>query len=327
MNAKKLLALLLAIAMIAAVLTACGAAEKAPMDNGYYREEAPMDNGYYFEEAPMAEAPAEAWVEEEYVSDESGISSASGSIPDIPEGQKIITTLNITAQTEDMDPLLEQINAKIAQLGGYMEAQEIYNGSSYDYYRYRDAYLTIRIPAKELDSFVAMVKENANVVRQNTSTENVTLTYVGVQSRITALETEQERLLELLAQAENMEDLLLIESRLTEVQAELEEYQSRLRVLDNKIDYCTIHLDLEEVKEYTPVEDEPKTIWQRIGSGLGKNLKNIGNGFVDFFVWLIVAAPYLLIIGGVNVAILLIIRSAVRKKKRKSQQKKEDSAE
>ena len=317
MNAKKLLALLLAIAMIAAVLTACGAAEKAP-----------MDNGYYLEEAPMAEAPAEAWVEEEYVSDESGISSASGSIPDIPEGQKIITTLNITAQTENMDPLLEQINAKIAQLGGYMEAQEIYNGSSYDNsYRYRNAYLTIRIPADQLDGFVTMVKENANVVRQNTSTENVTLTYVGVQSRITALETEQERLLELLAQAENMEDLLLIESRLTEVQAELEEYQSRLRVLDNKIDYCTIHLDLEEVKEYTPVEDEPKTIWQRIGSGLGKNLKNIGNGFVDFFVWLIVAAPYLLIIGGVNVAILLIIRSAVRKKKRKSQQKKEDSAE
>lgn len=317
MNVKKLLALLLALVMAAAVLTACGASSA---DNGYYKTEEAM---------PEAEAPMEeAWVEEEYVSDESGISSASGTAtPALPENQKIITTLNITAQTEDMDPLLEKINGKIAQLGGYMEAQEIYNGSSYDNYRYRNAYLTIRIPAKDLDSFVALVKENSNVVRQSTSTENVTLTYVGVQSRITALETEQARLLELLAKAENMEDLLLIESRLTEVQAELEEYTSRLRVLDNKIDYSTIHLDLEEVREYTPVEEEPKTVWQRIGSGLSQNLKDIGKGFVNFFVWLIVAIPYLLIIGGIAVVVILIVRKAVKKNKKKAPPKPDAPAE
>jgi len=315
MNIKKLLALLLAFVMAAAFLTACGA-ESA--DNGYYKTEEAM---------PEAEAPMEeAWVEEEYVSDESGISSASGNTPALPEGQKIITTLNITAQTEDMDPLLESINAKITQLGGYMEAQEIYNGSSYDNYRYRNAYLTIRIPAKDLDSFVALVEENANVVRQSTSTENVTLTYVGVQSRITALETEQARLLELLAKAENMEDLLLIESRLTEVQAELEEYTSRLRVLDNKIDYSTIHLDLEEVKEYTPVEEEPETVWQRIGKGLSKNIKNIGKGFVNFFVWLIVALPYLVIIGVIAAAAILIVKKSKKKKVKKDPPKPENPA-
>ena len=317
---KKLLALLLAIVMVTVVFTGCGATE-AMKDNyvGGYVEEAPM------EEAPMAAAPMEdAWAEDY----ESGISSASGSAPAAVEGQKIITTLNLYAQTENMDPLLEQINGKIAQLGGYMEAQEIYNGSSYDNYRYRNAYLTIRIPADQLDSFVIMVQENANVVRQSTSTENVTLTYVGIQSRITALETEQERLLELLAQAQNMEDLLLIESRLTEVQAELENYTSQMRVLDNKINYSTIYLDLEEVTEYTPVDEEPKTVWERIGSGLGKNLKNIGKGFVNFFVWLIVAAPYLLIIGGIGLAVFLIIRGSIRRKrKRRAQQKKENSAE
>lgn len=316
MNVKKLLALLLALAMVVAALTACGAESAV---NEIARDEA----------MPEAEAPMEeAWVEEEYASDESGISSASGSTPALPEGQKIITTLNITAQTEDMDPLLESINAKITQLGGYMEAQEIYNGSSYgNSYRYRNAYLTIRIPAKDLDSFVALVKENANVVRQNTSTENVTLTYVGVQSRITALETEQSRLLELLAQAQNMEDLLLIESRLTDVQAELEEYTSRLRVLDNKIDYSTIHLDLEEVKEYTPVEEEPDTVWQRIGKGLSRNIKNIGKGFVNFFVWLIVALPYLVIIGIIVTVLILIIKKAKRKTVKKNPPKPENPVE
>lgn len=314
MNVKKLLALLLALGMVAAVLTACGASEMA-YDS--------YNQGVVMEEAPMEAAPMEdAWVEE-YVSDESGISSESGNAPAVPEGQKIITTMDLYAQTENMDPLLESINAKIAQLGGYMEAQEIYNGSSYDSsYRYRNAYLTIRIPANQLQNFVEMVKENANVVRQNTSTENVTLTYVGIQSRITALETERDRLMELLAQAENMEDLLLIESRLTEVQAELENYTSQKRVLDNKIDYSTIHLDLEEVKEYTPVEDEPETVWQRIGKGLKRNLKNIGEGFVDFFVWLIIAIPYLLIIGGIAVVVILIILRTRKKKKAKKSAEK-----
>lgn len=321
MNAKKLVALLLALVMATAVLTACGASEMA-YDSYNGKSEA------YVEEAPMAEAPMEEWVVEEYVTDESGISSASGSAPAMPADQKIITTLDIYAQTENMDPLLEQINAKIAQLGGYMEAQEIYNGSAYESgYRYRNAYLTIRIPANQMENFVALVKENANVVRQNTSTENVTLTYVGVQSRIAALETERDRLMELLAKAENMEDLLLIEARLTEVQADLEEYTSQMRVLDNKINYSTIYLDLEEVKEYTPVEDEPKTVWQRIGSGLSQNLKDIGKGFVNFFVWLIVAVPYLLIIGVIAVVVILIIRASVKKKKKKTQQKPEATNE
>lgn len=314
MNAKKLLALLLTLVMATAVLTACGAAMK---------NESAVADGYYYDEAPMAAPMEEAVLEEEYVSDASGISSTSENTPALPADQKIITTLNITAQTENMDPLLEKINGKIAQLGGYMESQEVYNGSSYDKaYRYRYAYLTIRIPADQMDSFVELVKENANVVRQNISTENVTLTYVGVQSRITALETERERLMELLAKAENMEDLLMIESRLTDVQAELEEYTSRLRVLDNKINYSTIHLDLEEVKEVTPVEDEPKTVWQRIGSGLGRNLKNLGNGLVDFFVWIIISLPFLIPIAAAVVVPIVLVRR--KKKKKAAEAKKED---
>lgn len=323
MNVKKLLALLLASVMVAVMFTACGASEMAA--DSYYS----YNQGGGVEEAPAEAAPMEeAWVEEEYIGDESGISSTSENTAALPEGQKIITTLDIYAQTENMDPLLESINAKIAQLGGYMEAQEIYNGSSYnDSYRYRNAYLTIRIPADQLDGFVAMVKENANVVRQNTSTENVTLTYVGIQSRITALETEQARLLELLEQAENMEDLLLIEARLTEVQAELENYTSQMRVLDNKINYSTIYLELEEVKEYTPVEDEPDTVWQRIGKGLKRNLKNIGEGFVDFFVWIVVVLPYLAIIGVIAVVVILIVKKAKKKSKKNEPPKPEKPTE
>lgn len=303
---KKLLALVFAMLLTVSLLTGCGGS----------------DNMSAAADAPAAEAPAEDYIvmdEEIYVESESGLSSSDSTSNPLPENQKIITTLYMDAETENMDPLLTDINQKIQELGGYMEAQDIYNGSSYNSYRYRYANMTIRIPAEKLDSFVNHVSENANIISKNTTTENVTLTYIATESRMTALETEQTRLLELLAMAETMEDLLLIESRLTEVRAELEQVGSVLRNYDNLINYSTIHLNIEEVKEYTEVE-EPETVWERISEGFVESLENVGNGLVDFFVFLIVALPYLLPFAAVAVIIIVIIIASNRKKKKKNDQ-------
>lgn len=78
---------------------------------------------------------------------------------------------------------------------------------------------------------------------------------MAITSRITALETEESRLLELLAAAANMSDLLEIESRLTEVRTELEKVKSQLRIYENQVSYGTIYLTVSEVKEYTVVEE------------------------------------------------------------------------
>lgn len=300
---KKLLALVLAMLLTVSLLTGCGGSNKS---------EAAQD-------APAADAPMENYVvmdEEIFMESESGLSSSDSTSNPLPENQKIITTLHMEAETDNMDPLLADINQKIQELGGYMEAQEIYNGSSYNSYRYRYANMTVRIPAEKLDSFVNHVADNANIISKNTTTENVTLTYIATESRLEALETEQARLLELLAMAENMEDLLLIESRLTEVRAELEQVGSTLRNYDNLINYSTIHLNVQEVKEYTDVE-EPETVWQRISKGFTKNLKNVGEGLVDFFVGFVIAIPYLLILAAIAAVVVVVIVASSRKKKKK----------
>jgi len=162
------------------------------------------------------------------------------------------------------------------------------------------------------------VSENANVVSESTTTENVTLSYVAVESRIAALETERDRLLALMEQAEDMEDLLLIERRLTEVLTELEEVTGQLRLYDNLVTYSTVYLDIEEVKEYTEIEEEPETVWERISSGFSKSLKNVGEGFVNFFVGLVVALPYLIPWIVVAVVVVVIILRVKRRKAKKS---------
>ena len=301
MKMKKLLALVLALMMTVSLLAGCGSNAAADM----------------MYDAPAAEAPVEDYVSEGFYDTNKGLTSTDSSQAQLPEDQKIITTVYMDAETEDMNALLEKINAKVAELGGYMEAQDIYNGSSYSSYRSRHADLTVRIPADKLNGFVEHVSSYANIVSQNTSTENVTLSYIATESRITALETEQDRLLELLAMAENMEEILLIESRLTEVRTELEQVTSVLRSYDNRINYSTIHLGIAEVVEYTEVEEEPETFWDRISKGFVKSLKNVGDGIVDFVVFLIVAFPYFLPFIAIAVVVIVIIKTVGKKKKKK----------
>ena len=306
MKRKNVLVLLLSLLLVLSLFTGCGAS--APKT-----ENAAAD-------APAAAAPMEDALME------SDLSSAStGGQVTMPENEKLITTMNIEAQTEDMEVILGAVNEKVSELGGYIEAQEIYNGSAYSSYRYRHAYLTIRIPAEKLNSFVTHVSERANIVMENRETQNITLTYVAVETRLTALETERDRLLELMEMAVDMEDLLLIEQRLTEVVAELEEVTAQLRVYDNKVSYATVNLNLEEVKEYTEIEEEPETVWQRIASGFGKSIRNLGKGLVNFFVFIVSNLPYFVLIGAIAAAVILIVRR-VKLPKRKKKEKNDPPA-
>lgn len=257
------------------------------------------------------------------VSNKDLTSSSESTQTSTPINQKLIRTVYMDAETEDLDALLANVESRVAALGGYVESRQVYNGSYSQTARIRNATLTIRIPAPQLDSFVDHVSETSNIVSTNETSEDVTLSYVEVEGRVTALETQQARLLELLAQAETMEDLLTIERELTDVRTELEQMKSRLRVYDNLVDYGTVHLDVEEVKEFTVVEEAEPTFWERISEGFSKSMENVGEGAVDSIVLFITCIPYFLPLIVVAVITLIILRFTVwRKKKPKDTDKK-----
>ena len=290
MKCKRFLALVMSILLITALFAGCSASKAA--GSAYYSD---------------SRAPMEEMGSSNGLADSAGSTEAAA----IPQNQKLIRTLYLDAETEDMDPLLQTINQQITDLGGYIEAQEISNDSLVRT-KYRFANLTIRIPAENLDRFVSHVSDHANITSNRETTEDITLRYVAVESRITALQTEQTRLLELLAKAETMNDLLLIESRLTDVRAELEQVTSQLRVMDNQVNYGTIHLTLTQVEQYT--QPEPETFWQKVGTGFVKSLKGLGNLLLGLVYLLIVALPYLVIPAAI-LAVLLIINKRRKKKK------------
>lgn len=310
MSIRKTGTILLLTALLLSILSGCGSKS--------YDAGSPMEN-YEYADAVAETMAASRDFALAVTAEESG-SGAENTADVLPENRKWVITMNIDTETEDMDTALDSLNRQIRELNGYVQEQNIRNGSTYSSSRYRSASLTVRIPAEQLDIFTSSLTEFTNVVSSSRSAEDITLSYVDTETRITALETERDRLLELMEQAETMSDLLEIESRLTDVNYELERYGSRLRTMDNQVSYATIYLSVREVKEYTPVAEQ--TLWEKISSGFLDSLKGLGNGIVNFFAWIVIKLPYLVVYGLILWGLGILIRRWRRRRAARKAAKK-----
>lgn len=233
---------------------------------------------------------------------------------DVLTDRKLIRKINLTAETEDMDALLSQINQRVSQLEGYIEARNIYNGSAYSGKVRRNATLTIRIPADRLDQFVEQLGGISNIISNEETSDDVTLQYTATESRLKVLKAEEERLLAFMAEAKSVSEMLEIEQRLTEVQAELESLTSQLNVYDNLVDYGTVNLRISEVEQYTELVTEEPTLWEQIADGFTGSLQNMGNILNTLFVFAITVIPYLIPLAVVGGIVLLVLKLRKRKK-------------
>lgn len=306
MNLKKWMVGALAAAVVAGSLAGCG--QKASMQKERYES---VNNAVYemeetgaYDSAPMALS-----------ANQRSAAAGSASQP-LPQNRKWVITMSLTAETGDLDAALDAVLAKVSQMEGYVESQSVSGGSAGSG-RHRFANLTLRIPANVVDGFVEEVAGLTNLVSSSRNVQDITLTYSDTAGRVTALETEQARLLELMEQAENMSDLLEIEARLTEVRYQLENYASTLRLYDNQVDYATVSLYISEVEKYTPVE-EPG-FWQKITSGLADSIVNLGETIVASITWLIIDLPYLAVIALVVWLITALTKRSLRKRKAKKE--------
>lgn len=335
--------LIAAIFGITAVITACGSsktalyesatgaapaavAEDYAYDTAAYDGGAVMSNGIASMKYETAEAAAEEPMSEPQV--ESGQNQEKSAAA----GRKLIKTVNISAETEDFDTLVPNLQKQVEALGGYIESISVYDVGSYyvedQNVKQRCANLTARVPKEKLDGFLTQVGEQTNVTSRSENVEDVTLQYVDLESHKKALVTEQERLLTLMGQAESVEDIITIESRLSEVRYQLESMESQLRTYDNQIDYSTLYLYIEEVRKYSA--PQTASVWQRIERGFMKSLEDIGFGIRDFAIGFVIDIPYFvfwIILIAVAVLIFRIVRKLWRKRKAKKEAREEKKAQ
>ncbi len=235
----------------------------------------------------------------EEATDTSGIETPTST------GQKLIKTVTLSMETKEFDALLSGIQDKVTESGGYTERSEV-DGNSYYGSGNRSAWLCLRIPVDKLDTFVTTVSGLGNVTSKSESVDDITLQYVDTESHKKALETEQERLLILMEQAGNMEDIIKIETRLSEIRYELQSYESTLRTYDNQVDYSTVNVDIREVERESSGAVKQSYL-EEVKSRLSDNFYDIGQGLRNFSIWLIASLPYLVLLAA---AAFLVIKLA-----------------
>lgn len=225
--------------------------------------------------------------------------------------RKLIRTFDLDAETTDFDNLVAQLQQETQNLGGYVENSYV-NGNSYYTENSRYASLTLRIPKDKTDDFLGTVGEMANVTSRSENVEDVTLTYTDLKSHVEALQAEQEQLMKLMEQAKTVEDTMSIQSRLTDVRYELESYMSQLKVYDNQVDYDTVNISIQEVKNETPTGE--LSIGQKMLNGLENSLRAIAESAKNLCIWFVASIPYFVILFAVIFAVVSIIKK-IRKKK------------
>ena len=234
---------------------------------------------------------------------------------DPAKGRLLIRTVSMSTETKTIDKVKADVESQIRELGGYIENSSMSGtGKNRDL---RTIYYTIRIPADKLDSLITTVGNSCTVLSSSENTSDVTLEYVDTKARVESLRVEYDQLIKLLADAKDLDNILILQNRLTEVRYQIESAESRIRVLENQVQYATLNLQISEVLEETEIE-EPHVI--TYGERVGEQFKDMWEGTVEFFqnflLGLIAAIPFLVFMGIVAVIIIVIV-FAVRKKKMK----------
>ncbi|MDO4267767.1 MAG: DUF4349 domain-containing protein [Eubacteriales bacterium] len=269
----------------------------------------------------MSEVAEDATIAPEAMTNGSSYDSVSGmessGMPEISANpastnRKLIRTVELRVEATDFDGLLRDMNDAVSSMGGYMEQSDISGSSisaSPDSRRF--AYLTVRIPSDQLDSFVSQVGAKGNITNKSESVQDVTLQYSDIESRKKTLLVEQDKLWELLVAADSMDAVIALESRLSEIRYQLESMESQLRLYDNQVDYSTVRLYIDEVKVFTPTA--PDSAMARIQKGFSRNLQSVGEGLVNFAVWFLSSLPSLALLAIIILAAVFIIRRFIKR--------------
>lgn len=295
---------LLALAMILALLTACGGGKSA---NGNSASSAPAAADTAVEgpsgapEAPMDPEQGEYGYYQESASLDQGGNNAL-------RDAKIIRTANLEMETTAFDGAVESLSRLTKEMGGYYENSSLRTGGS----GYRWADYTVRVPAERYDEFLLRAGELCNLTWRSESAENVTEAYYDTEGRLRTQQIKLERLQELLSRAEVMEDIITIESAISETEYQIESLSGTLRRYDALVDFATVSINLREVYKLSSVEEAPDSFSARMGSAFTAGWAAFAAGMENLAVGLAYSWMWLLVLAVIAVVVIRVIRGKKR---------------
>ena len=257
-----------------------------------------------------------------------GGADASAEMPQfqMPDSRKIIRHMSMDLETRTFTEAIQSIQTAVAEAGGYIESQnqEGYSLGSRSRYQERYANIQARVPSAKLDEVARSVGGFCNVLSQSESMDDITDSYYDAQAHLKSLQIQEERLLAILEKADKLEDIITLESALSDVRYQIESLTASLRRMDSQVAYSYLNISLREVVEYQEVQEKPRSFGEQMREAFGDGMGDMVDGLQTFALFLARVGPSLvvlvLIIVGIAALIQVCRKAAGKQRKNKFDQ-------
>jgi hypothetical protein len=211
------------------------------------------------------------------------------------DGAYIVRTGNLRLELTDLAPALNQAQALIIGLGGYISGSEERNDASATY-----AVMTYRIPVGQWDHALAGLRAlGQRVISENTQAADVTGEVVDLDARLANLRTTEAALQAIMDRATTIDDVLKVQRELTNTRATIESLTAQRDGLADRATYATITVSYEVRNTAVTVASEGWDLAREVDLAVA-SLVTILQRLASVAVWLIIVVlpvvlPFVLI--------------------------------
>jgi PKD repeat protein len=199
----------------------------------------------------------------------------SGAVTTSTIDRMIVNNGNMTLIVEDIPDTLDEINRIAQSYNGYVVNSNNWKSGERIY-----GYISIRIPAGSFSDVMDIIAQLAvEVSAQSTSAQDVTEQYVDLTSRLSNLETTRDQLLAIMAEAEEIEDILAIQMQLTNIGEQIEQIKGQMQYLEQTSATSLISVNLEQAK--LEVKFTAGTVNAETGDGV-QFIPDVVGGFAPY---------------------------------------------
>lgn len=157
------------------------------------------------------------------------------------EARKVVRSGMLDLVVNKAEEAAAQAQALAQQAGGFVENLQIYevidgqkNGS-----------VTIRVPADKFRETMDKLKALAiNTENELVSSSDVTAQYVDIEARLKNMRAEEAQYLSIMERAVQIEDVLNVTQRLSDVRGRIEQLEAQLKLLKAEVEMSSIVVNL-----------------------------------------------------------------------------------
>lgn len=224
----------------------------------------------------------------------------------------VVKTGRFSIVVKEVKEAVQTINDYAVQKDGYVVSSDVSKTGLAPY-----ATVVIRIPAKMFDEGTGDIKALGEVESEYIEGQDVTEEYIDLDARLKNLRATEDQYLEIMKRAVKIEDILQVQNYLSNVRAEIESLQGRMKYLQQSADMSTITVYLSTDPEVLPaVDDQNKwKPWSEVKQAT-RSLVTMAKSLSYLMIWFVIYIPLWLAIG----LVIWLTRRIWKKHKIKNQQ-------